>query len=296
MGWGRPRLGCSKGSQLAFELFWMLWKLPAFQQHLAHPPTQSLAAPVRVNGHICITGRGPYAQLRYTLDIFTAVDPILVSVEQLSWFALRYYHIIPSSGDSHLPAEDVEALCLQLTSCDGHTGAPGTVPFPLVNLDHWVQWDRDQTISRSRSRWPKVYLLGATVSWGNMGLVSGCSATRGTGCFSGSKAGLPIVLLSEFGKMNFPFFTWSTHPRFIKKNNCFLWGQKQELGLASGVRRGVLVLLGGGVGPVRSRRGADESKSSLVPILVWSFAFSLHLVRPQFSHQFPSSECNKPGL
>lgn len=58
------------------------------------------------------------------------------------------------------------------------------------------------------------------------------------------------------------------------------------------------MLLVGGVSPVRSRCGANESKLSLVPILVWFglLGFFLRLVRPQFSHQFPSSECKEPGL
>ena len=47
-------------------------------------PDRSLDAPVRVNGHVRITGRGPYARLRYALEIFMVVGPILVSVVQLS--------------------------------------------------------------------------------------------------------------------------------------------------------------------------------------------------------------------
>lgn len=56
----------------------MPWKFPAFWQHLALP-AQSLDAPVRGDGHVRITGRGLYAQLRYALESVMVVGPILVS-------------------------------------------------------------------------------------------------------------------------------------------------------------------------------------------------------------------------
>lgn len=57
-------------------------------------------------------------------------------------------------------------------------------------------------------------------------------------------------------------------------------------------------MLLGVVSPVRSRCRAKESNLSLVPILAWVglLFFFIRLVRPQFSHQFPSSECEEPGL
>lgn len=57
-------------------------------------------------------------------------------------------------------------------------------------------------------------------------------------------------------------------------------------------------MLLGVVSPVRLRCRANESNLSLVPILAWVglLFFFIRLVRPQFSHQFPSSECEEPGL
>lgn len=52
--WPLNCFGCHGNSQLFGSI------LPS--------PAQSLEAPVRVDGHVHITGRGPHARQRYTLD------------------------------------------------------------------------------------------------------------------------------------------------------------------------------------------------------------------------------------
>lgn len=72
-GWGEVSQGWdaqrgSRAGSLAFELFWMLWEFPAFQQHLALP-CPIPGGPSESWWRVHITGRGPHARQRSTLDV-----------------------------------------------------------------------------------------------------------------------------------------------------------------------------------------------------------------------------------
>lgn len=113
-GWGEISQGWDaqrgfRAESLAFELFWMPWKLPAFQQHLA----QSLEAPVRADGHVHITGRGLHALQRYALGTSRCLygcGPHFGLSGAAELICFRFFPCYPSSGEGHLPVEGAAAL------------------------------------------------------------------------------------------------------------------------------------------------------------------------------------------
>lgn len=138
------------------------------------------------------------------------VGPILVSVVQLSWSVFDFFPCYPSSGEGHFPVEGAAALLPPGDLICWAYQSPKNSLLSLEDLDHWVQWEHEQNISRSRSRWPKMYFLGAMVNLGNRDLVLGCSCHLGgfkplLFHLAGAKRGLMFCFCLRLVNCVFPF-------------------------------------------------------------------------------------------
>lgn len=112
--------------------------------------------------------------------------------------------------------------CLQVTLYE----APRTVPFPCKTLTTEFSGSISRTSAGAGPGGPRCISLELRSIWATGIWCWAVPATLGGSNppvpFSRRKVRLNVLFLSSFGKLSFPLFTGSTHPRFIKNENHFL--------------------------------------------------------------------------